>query len=1341
MKNIIALLSAVSVILPPAANAASTAYSPSFTVDTRTGNLTVTGRVLDKEANLPLAGAGVSLAGVNSSSGTDGKFSFKVDLGGGSTLTASKTGYLSQTRTVTAATGLKSVSVGDIALVAATDKPVVEWVKPDTDGIFIAGFGLVPTLRARVNWNGKTPSQVTFQLNGRTLATRTGSGPEYTASVSVDSDLSTSSNPAANEISVTAVPQTGSASEPFNLALAVVPVPAGLRAVVNSGLYQAFGPDHVGFDFELSSYEQKVNLWLIGTFGFEWGANAAFDYTISDGAWEAAVGFAAEGKQGKRGRRPNFPGLTRYPKAKLYIGNKEISGYINGKAAGTATRSNGIVLSEYSIDAGLSTRLELTRYSFLDIFGPGITNAFSLIPPVGKVLKNASVIVEAVPSLEGTGTVLVSPYGFKDASLTGKLALEGTWPPEIWGVVKGRVYLGADATLGFGYPEPIFRGIVFRLYAGYELTAFGVLGKAFEITASDEIAKQLYPPDRRLLVEQQGTPDGLVEAAGNNAGWQPIPRPWRDTGGEQFLLVPTGPDRRLAESTELDAFTRMGVAPSPGAVFVPGAGPGRRIASDPALPAQAELPLLSNVFPESEPALAGSGSNLMLLYVRDTGAANPIQFTEVGWSFFNGTSWTTPAAVAADARGQFEPALAFDGTGAAVAVWTRIKDAGFSGTELDELAAQMEIVSAKWDPGTQTWGAVTTLTDNAFLDHKPRLAGPLTDGDLILTWRENQANLLIGTGDPGAAENTRIMTRRWDATAGTWGAAEVLIPDLANEMSDSLAALGGKAVLAITRDMDGDLDDFSDCELFYRVFDAGTGTWGALTRHTTDAVHDRNARVALDSSGNIYCVWQRGDDLVMDKNFSGTQTQVRPDSATLGFSDFALTVGPGGNVVAVWQEMNEFGSDAHYRVFDPASNTWGLDTLLSQDSDLEHSFSLVWDPMANLVLAYNNVTITKETMTVELEGGGTIDVPGVPQPGQVDLLLAKRALVKDLTIATDSLTAEGMDFLPGDSITFKATVLNSGNVAEENVQVGFYDGDPDAGGTLIETVTVPGWLKASGEADVTATWTVPEPAIARTVYVKVDPANAVTEFSETNNTQSLGLNGVDLDLQYVSGSVLRDGSVRAVVRIKNLGAPESPVSTLALKLAGGTDPLAEVSVSQLDPGSLVEIPVDLPAGSHPEGERSYRLVLDEDAASGDIDTDNNEVFFSLNLWIDDDGDGIPRSYEEANGMSDSDPTDALLDVDGDGFNAKQEYLAGTDPRDASSVLKPGEFNVVTNADGTTCTLSWASVAGRLYRVERSFDLKAWEPAFDDVPATPPLNSVEETISPQPSKVFYRITAK
>jgi hypothetical protein len=1506
-SNPIPFILAAIALLAPSLEAATNATSPTFTVDTRgtptASSVSLSGRVLSKVTGAGLSGATLSIGGRTANSSPTGYYSFaNVDLStAGSTVAISKTGHLSQNLDFAAGAGAKSLSLPDAWLNAAnTTKPVVEWIRPDLNGLLLPGWGVTFSGKTRINWNGNTPGSVKMFVNGVLVATRTGAGPEYSALLSVDTMFAPSLLPDRNKISVTATAADGTSIGELSINVVVLPVPGSLSAFLidPANIGRDGNKLHVKGKIPEPAVKKTVTLPKIGTFGAEIQVEGEFNYYLSSGKFEFDIG-------------PGGTGLRRG--ATLFFGNKEISVDMGAHGEGVATTGQGIRLEGLSLYAGLSYSgtFDFPIASALDPFGPGITTTLSRIPGLKEKLKPISLTMWVKPDLSGSAYWKLHPkIEFDRFKLEGKLGIDLGYEAD-FGLAKVKVYIGGEPSVAFQIPGDVFEQIGFRLYAGFEAKAWILqLGPAEYV-----FVEYSYPSAARRLpltgFRDIGT-GYLIEAAGNtNSSWQPIARPWREAGGEQFLLASSGPGRRLAASPALDNFAAMGVAPSPGAVFVPGTGPGRRIASNPALPAQAELPLLANVFPQSEPALAGTSDDLMLLYVRDTGAANPIQFTEVGWSFFDGTTWTPPApvrgsavsqmaegfneatvpagwavdqpgslsvsfvtsstyptglsptegsrmirvnsysvqtgtvrlrktepfstagqasaavkfdwtvdtgysgandrvsvewstdgvtwssfgeasrysaggnawteksfnlppaalgqpqvyvsflftteygndchmdnlrlelgsAVPPDPRGEFEPTVAFDGTGAGVAVWTRIKDAAFSGTELDQLAAQMEIVSAKWNPATKTWDTPQALTDNTFLDHKPRLAGPLTDGDLLLTWRQNESNLLIGTGAPGVPTNTRLMTRRWDAATATWGPAQVLIADLANELSDSLAARGNKAVLAITRDMDGNLDDFSDCEMFYRTFDVGTGTWSALTRHTTDAIHDRNARVALDASGNIYCVWQRGDDLVMDKNFSGTPGQVRPDSGTLGFSDFALTVGPGGNVVAVWQEMDEFGSDAHYRVFDPASNTWGLDTLLSQDSDLERSFAPVWDPMGNLVLAYNNVTITKQTMAVTLEGGGTIDVPGVPQPGQVDLLLAKRALVKDLSLVADSLTAVGTTFLPGDSVTFKAKVKNTGNVAEENVQVAFYDGDPAAGGTLIQTVTVPGWLKASDEAEVTATWTVPEPATARTAYVKVDPANAVTEFSETNNTQSLGLNGVDLDLQYVSGTVLRDGSVRVVVRIKNLGAPESPVATLVLKPKDGTDPLAEVSVSQLDPGSSVEIPLDLPAGSHPEGERSYRLGLDEAAGSGDIDTGNNETLFSLNLWIDDDGDGLPRWWEEANGMSDSASADASLDVDGDGFNAKAEYLAGTNPQDANSYLRPGEFNVLTGPDGTTCTLSWASVAGRLYRVERSYDLEAWETAFDDVPATPPLNSVEETIFPRPTKVFYRIIVK
>ena len=122
---------------------------------------------------------------------------------------------------------------------------------------------------------------------------------------------------------------------------------------------------------------------------------------------------------------------------------------------------------------------------------------------------------------------------------------------------------------------------------------------------------------------------------------------------------------------------------------------------------------------------------------------------------------------------------------------------------------------------------------------------------------------------------------------------------------------------------------------------------------------------------------------------------------------------------------------------------------------------------------------------------------------------------------------------------------------------------------------------------------------------------------------------------------------------------------------------------------------------------------------------------------------MPRAWEIANGLSDSNAADASADPDHDGFTNRQEYLAGTNPHDGNSYLKVGQFNVIQNANGTTATstISWVPVAGRLYAVERLFDLTTWQVVADNIEATPPLNSVTDTATPPTGKVFYRVVAK
>lgn len=82
---------------------------------------------------------------------------------------------------------------------------------------------------------------------------------------------------------------------------------------------------------------------------------------------------------------------------------------------------------------------------------------------------------------------------------------------------------------------------------------------------------------------------------------------------------------------------------------------------------------------------------------------------------------------------------------------------------------------------------------------------------------------------------------------------------------------------------------------------------------------------------------------------------------------------------------------------------------------------------------------------------------------------------------------------------------------------------------------------------------------------------------------------------------------------------------------------------------------------------------------------------------DSDLDGLSDSWEAELGLSSEDPTDVLLDLDGDGIDALGEWEAGTDPKDSASVLAIRW----TVEPGGTWHLRIDSQVGRTYYLERS----------------------------------------
>jgi hypothetical protein len=125
---------------------------------------------------------------------------------------------------------------------------------------------------------------------------------------------------------------------------------------------------------------------------------------------------------------------------------------------------------------------------------------------------------------------------------------------------------------------------------------------------------------------------------------------------------------------------------------------------------------------------------------------------------------------------------------------------------------------------------------------------------------------------------------------------------------------------------------------------------------------------------------------------------------------------------------------------------------------------------------------------------------------------------------------------------------------------------------------------------------------------------------------------------------------------------------------------------------------------------------------------------AMNGGIDSDGDGMPDEWELAHGLNPL-VNDADLDADGDGFTNLQEFLTGTDPKDALSFLR-----LEAAAEPGLVRMSFMAVSGRSYSLLAQEALgSAWE-KLADVPARA-TNRVVELAVPQPAPdphQFYRL---
>jgi hypothetical protein len=174
------------------------------------------------------------------------------------------------------------------------------------------------------------------------------------------------------------------------------------------------------------------------------------------------------------------------------------------------------------------------------------------------------------------------------------------------------------------------------------------------------------------------------------------------------------------------------------------------------------------------------------------------------------------------------------------------------------------------------------------------------------------------------------------------------------------------------------------------------------------------------------------------------------------------------------------------------------------------------------------------------------------------------------------------------------------------------------------------------------------------------------------------------------------------------GTPVANDGTPLTDLAGfrihyGTN--AGVYTTTIDVGMASETTLsDLSVGV------TYHIVLTAYSTEGFESKPSGEIVYEVpadpgtRVEGDEDGDGMDDEWEAMYADGDLEPN---VDLDGDGHVNLAEYVAGTDPMDASSVLRvKAVARAVTHQGEENVLVTWESVPGRTYTLLRSTNLTA-----------------------------------
>ncbi|MBC8231712.1 hypothetical protein H8E77_19350 [bacterium] len=555
-----------------------------------------------------------------------------------------------------------------------------------------------------------------------------------------------------------------------------------------------------------------------------------------------------------------------------------------------------------------------------------------------------------------------------------------------------------------------------------------------------------------------------------------------------------------------------------------------------------ENTIVINEYPYSEPDLSMRDGGRMLVWLTDDPLRSDNNRTKVMSSRWEAEAWTEPIAIDDDGTADFETEVEILPNGDALAAWVNCSQIFDDNAGLEDLLAASEIMLAKYHSVSGNWESIQQITSNSYLEHTPHLSVS-DDGTAMLVWISNPTNHVIGS----STEPNQLWYSLFDGA--TWSPPALVADGVGAILKSDLAYDSENAVYIYSSDMDDDLTTEEDQEL-YGVTYAGS-LWSAPIRLTNDSVKDTNPDVEYTEPGLLMLLWYKDGQIVQseDLNLSLFTTVVETGNSS-GAADFSLAVGSGNNISVFWQDASYEGVDLWTSTYDPDLHVWSLPYQFTSDIDLERDITAGYDS-GNLVLVYNKAEVieTKEQISI----------------GQTDLCWIEQQIGTDLAITTDNVSFSPVNPAPGEECTISAIIHNLGDLAVENVQIAFYDGNPAEGGEPIGDATVDSLLAGSHSEPIAITWTpANETDEPKDIYVVVDPDEVIPDRERSNNTCSRRVIKPDLAIQEIYMQQLGGDKISTAFRIINIGTiPAENIQVELRKDALDGELLGEFQIEKL----------------------------------------------------------------------------------------------------------------------------------------------------------------------------------